>query len=48
MEEPKSEKNIRETKYEEYLYVSALAGTITKGNDIWLVDSGASRNIIGF
>ena len=37
-----------ETKYEEYVFVLALMGTITQGSDIWLVDSGASKIMIGF
>jgi hypothetical protein len=47
-EEPTSQKNAKESKDEEYVFVSALTGTITQGSDIWLMDSGASKHMTGF
>ena len=32
----------------EYSLISALTGTVTHGNDTWLVDSGASKHMTGF
>ena len=32
----------------EYSLYSALTGTVTHGNDTWLVDSGASKHMTGF
>jgi hypothetical protein len=46
-EEPTSKK-AKESKDEEYVFVSALTGTITQGSDIWLMDSGASKHMTGF
>jgi hypothetical protein len=37
-----------ESKDEDYVFVSTLRGTITQGNDTWLVDSGASKHMTGF
>jgi hypothetical protein len=48
MEESTSQKKTKESKDEEYVFVSALTGTITQGSDIWLVDSGASKHMTGF
>jgi hypothetical protein len=48
MEESTSQKRTKESKDEEYVFVSALTGTITQGSDIWLVDSGASKHMTGF
>jgi hypothetical protein len=47
-EEPTSQKKAKESKDEEYVFVSTLTGTITQGSDIWLVDSGASKHMTGF
>ena len=35
-------------KKKDYLLVSALSGNIVNNKDSWLVDSGASRHIIGY
>ena len=35
-------------KDEEFVFVSALTGTITQGSDTWLIDSGASKHMNGF
>jgi hypothetical protein len=48
MEESTSQKKTKESKDEEYVFVSALTGTITQGSDIWLVDNGASKHMTGF
>ena len=32
----------------EYSLISALTGTVTHGNDTWLVDNGASKHMTGF
>jgi hypothetical protein len=44
-EEPTSQKKAKD---EEFVFVSALIGTITQGSDTWLVDSGASKHMTGF
>jgi hypothetical protein len=36
------------SKDEEFVFVLALTGTITQGSDTWLIDSGASKHMIGF
>ena len=33
---------------EEYVLISALTGNITHGRTDWLIDSGASKHMIGF
>ena len=33
---------------DEYVLISTLTGTITHGNDTWLVDSGASKHMTGY
>jgi hypothetical protein len=48
MEESTSQKRTKETKDEEYVFVSTVTGTITQGSDIWLVDSGASKHMTRF
>ena len=37
-------KSARE-EIEEYVLFSSLSGTVTPGNDTWLIDSGASKNM---
>ena len=37
-----------EDSYEEYVLISTLTGSISPGNDTWIVDSGASRNMKGY
>jgi hypothetical protein len=46
MEESTSQKKTKESKDEEYVFVSTLTGTTTQGSDIWLVDCGASKHMI--
>jgi hypothetical protein len=48
MENSTSQKNTKESKYEECVFVSSLTDTITQGSDIWLVDSGASKHMTRF
>jgi hypothetical protein len=48
MKESTPQKNTKESKDEEYVFVSTLTGTITQGSDIWLMDSGASKHMIEF
>ena len=33
---------------DEYVLISAIIGTVTHGNDTWLVDSGASKHMTGY
>jgi hypothetical protein len=48
MEESTSQKKTKESKDEQYVFVSALTGTITQGSGIWIVNSGASKNMTEF
>ena len=36
-----------EDSSEEYVLISSLTGSITHGNDTWLIDSGASKHMTG-
>jgi hypothetical protein len=40
-------RNLKEEE-EEYYLISALSSTITKSEDVWLMDSGASKHMTGF
>jgi hypothetical protein len=42
------EKTKEEYSSEEYVLISALTGTVTHGSDTWLIDSGASKQMIGY
>jgi hypothetical protein len=44
-EEPPA-KMIRE-QIKDYVLISALSGSVTHGEDTWLIDSGASKHMIG-
>ena len=33
---------------EEYVLISVLMGTVTHGSKDWLIDTGASKNMMGF
>ena len=33
---------------EEYVLISALTGTVSHGSNDWLIDSGASKHMLGF
>jgi hypothetical protein len=48
MDESTSQKKTKESKDEEYVFVSGLTDTITQGSDIWLVDNGASKHMTEF
>ena len=43
-DDPIEERNNEDDSTKEYVLISALIGSISHGSDIWLVDSGASRN----
>jgi hypothetical protein len=51
-EEPQRRQTRAATKeqeqHKEYYLISALSGTITKSEEIWLIDNGASRHMTGF
>ena len=47
-EEPIQKKERNNESDEEYVLISTLIGTITHGNDTWLVDSGASKHMTGY
>ena len=40
--------NEYEDSNEEYVLISSLTGSASNGSDTWIVDSGASRNMIGY
>ena len=45
-DEERAKKN--EDSYEEYVLISALTGSVSPGNDTWLVDSGASKHMTSY
>ena len=47
-EEPVQKKERNNDSDDEYSLISALTGTVTYGNDTWLVDSGASKHMTGY
>ena len=47
-QEVEEEVNKDEDSSEEYVLVSALTGSVSPGNDTWLVDSGASKNMTDY
>ena len=46
--EVEEEENKDEEYIEEYVLISALIGSVSLGNDTWLIDSGSSKNMDGF
>ena len=40
-------KQAKEENEEEYVLLSTLSGSMTLGEDTWLIDSGASNHMIG-
>ena len=44
-EEGPQRKQAREEDAEEYVLFSALPGSVTPGEDTWLIDSGASKHM---
>ena len=51
-DEPSRKRSIYESEdslsEDEYVLISALTGNITHGNDDWLIESGASKHMMGF
>ena len=47
-EGPSQKKERNDNSDNEYSLISALTSTVTRGNDTWLVDSGASKHMSGF
>jgi hypothetical protein len=45
---PKKVAKEYESSDEEYVLISTLIGTVTHGSDIWPMESGASKHIIGY
>jgi hypothetical protein len=43
-----TEEHTKESKDEEFVFVSALTGTITQGNNTWLINSNASKHMTVF
>ena len=46
-EEGPQRKQARDEDAEEYVLFSALFGSVTPGEDTWLIDSGASKHMTG-
>ena len=44
-EEGTQRKKAREEYDEEYVLFLALSGSVTPGEDVWLIDSGASKHM---
>jgi hypothetical protein len=44
-EDDEPPKKLAREEIEEYVLFSVLLGSLTPGNDTWLIDSGASKNI---
>ena len=47
-EEHTQKKERNNNSDDEYSLISALTGTVTHGNDTWLVYSGASKHMTGY
>jgi hypothetical protein len=47
-EPPKKVAKQDESSDEDYVFISALTGTVTHGSDTWLIDSGASKHMTGY
>ena len=43
----KKKMQAREEDAEKYVLFSALSGSVTPGEDTWLIDSGASKHMMG-
>ena len=46
--DPEPHRRDEDIKDEAFLFISALTGKVPIDNDIWLIDSGASRHMTGF
>ena len=44
----KMRRGIKGDSCEEYVLISTLTGSVSHGSDTWLVDSGASKHMIGY
>ena len=51
-DEPSKKRSRYESEYssreDEYVLISALTGNITHGSDDWIIESGASKHMMGF
>ena len=47
-DEPSRYESEDSSSEDEYVLISALIGNITHGSDDWLMDSGASKHMMGF
>ena len=47
-EEPIQKREKNNDSNVDYVLISSLIGTVTHGNDTWLVDSGASKHMMGY
>jgi hypothetical protein len=46
--EPDQERTKEDDSSKEYVLISSLTGTVTRGSDTCLIDSGASNHITGY
>jgi hypothetical protein len=46
--DPKPHQRDEDIKDEAFFFISTLLGTVPTDSDIWLIDSGASRDMIGY
>jgi hypothetical protein len=46
-EDDEPPKNLTKEEIQDYVLFSALLGSVTPGEDIWLIDSGASKHMTG-
>jgi hypothetical protein len=46
--DPEPHQRNEDIKDEAFLFISALSGMVSTDNDIWLIDSGASRHMTGY
>ena len=47
-EEDDQERYKEDDSTEEYVLISSLTSTFTHGSDTWLIDSGASKHMVGY
>ena len=47
-DEPVRKKERREDSDDEYVCIAALIGLVNYGNDTWLIDSGATKHMVGY
>jgi hypothetical protein len=46
--DPEPHQRDEDIKDESFFFISSLSGTVLRDNDIWLIDSGASRHMLGY